>query len=219
MNGLLHDSLTQFYLEEYINLYGLTTAGHLTMIMNNVGFDDRRIKRYHNALRNTAKYDGTINYDRELNHYYASNFVDANEKRTKNMLKVQWVLIDFLGRIETHSPVLSKYTPTYAWMMLEDRSYEIVYAESGSENYLDNQLLSLRAEFAYTLDSEFMKQILSDKERAILNAPKYIVVLDNWDNAGIITSKQIAYFCVLDEEMKPMYLKPEEVVQLQLADA
>lgn len=207
MFGLVRDKMTQQYLEEYINEYGLVTRGHISRIMENAGFPDRKIESYHRALFNY----GAVNYDKQARLYYSSNYTEANMKRTENMQKVQWVLIDFLGRVEHHFPVASVYTPSYICMMLEDRAYELVYAEKGQEPYLNNQLLASRMELLYRAESTFFSPIVEKNDKSLLEATRYIILLDDMNDAHRIQSPQIAYFCVLNEDNRPVFYTPEDV--------
>lgn len=207
MFGLGREKLSQQYLEEYINEYGIVTRDQLTRIMENAGLLLKTSERYHRALFNYGK----VNYDRKAKLYYSTNFIETNEKRTQNMQKLQWVLIDFLGRVEHHFVVSTVYTPAYICLMLEDRAYELVYGERGQEKYLANQLIAARMELLYRAEMEYFSPIVERDDKSRIEATKYIVLLDDLADVGMIQSKQIAYFCTLDDEMRPIYYTPEEM--------
>jgi predicted transcriptional regulator len=207
MFGLGREKLTQQYLEEYINEYGIVTRDQLTRIMENAGLPSRTAERYHRALFNYGK----VNYDRSAKLYYSAGFVEATEKRTQAMQKLQWVLLDFLGRVEHHFPISAIYTPAYICMMLEDRAYELVYGEKGQEKYLANQLVAARTELLYRAEMEYFAPIIERDDKSRLEATKYIILLDDLADVNLIQCKQIAYFCLLDADMQPVYYSPEEM--------
>jgi hypothetical protein len=207
MFGLGREKLTQQYLEEYINEYGMVTREQLTRIMENAGLPSRTAERYHRSLFNYGK----VNYDRNAKLYYSAGYVEVNEKRTMTMQKLQWVLIDFLGRVEHHFPISAIYTPAYICIMLEDRAYELIYGESGQEKYLTNQLIAARTELLYRAEMEYFSPIVERDDKSRMEATKYIVLLDDLAGVSVIQSKQIAYFCTLDDEMRPVYYSAEEI--------
>ena len=196
MFGLVKTPLTQKYAEEMIHEYGAIRTEQLNQLFINNGFQPDKARSYLNAIRS---YGEKAFFDRKTNSYYASNYVQPNPERMISLDKCLWVLIDFIGKVEHHFPILSSFTPSDICLMLEERSYEIAYCQHGLEKYFNNQLRAARTELLYRADMPFFQSIIEKDDKAILDATRYIVIVDDIEAVQDIQSSQIAYFVTLDE--------------------
>ena len=196
MFGLVREPLSQKYAEEMIHEYGFIRKEQLIQLFTNSGFTLEKARSYLNAIRS---YGEKAFFDRKTNAFYASNYVQPNPERMISIDKCMWVLIDFIGKVEHHFPIYSTFTPSDICLMLEERSYEIAYCQPGNEKYFNNQLRAARTELLYRADMPFFQSIVEKDDKAILDATRYIVVVDDIEATQDIQSSQIAYFVTLDE--------------------
>lgn len=207
MFGLVRESLNQKYLEEYVSTYGCVSEGQLDRIMENAGFGMTKRKRYLSAIRTYSD----VNYDKDTATYYSSSYIEAGGHREHALSLAQWVLIDFLGKIEHHFKPSSDFNLTLICMMLESRSYEIVFAAKGNEQYLDSQMRADRMEMLLRAEDTFFKPIVEKDTKTEIEAMRYIVLVEDISQAHLIKSKQIAYFCSLGEDNVPIFYEPEDI--------
>ena len=227
-SGLLREELTQLYLEEYIKTYGYVTYDHITRIMQKNEFRPNTIERYHRALRkatrseNGRRYNSGIIYDHKEKTYYCYNFIDPGKVHKQRMGKIQWIIIDFLNQAEIHTPHSRVYQPVLATLMVGDRSYELVYAKAGEEQYLERNLFLLRRKLIESMEEltvehgKLSYEQQRHKER--IEATKYIILLDDIEKAPLIKCSQTAFFCTLDSKNRPQYFTPEEVAPEEVAE-
>jgi len=196
MFGLVREPLTQQYAEGLIHEYGFVRKEQLIRLFDNNGFNERKRGSYLSTLR---KYGEKTFFDRDADGFYAVNYTEPNQERAAAMDKCMWVLIDFLGKVEHHFPIASVFTPSTICLMLEERSYEIAYCKAGLEKYFNNQLRAARTEFLYRADMPFFQPIIEKDDKAILEATRYIVLVDDIEAAQEIQSSQVAFYVTLDE--------------------
>lgn len=197
MFGLVREPLTQQYAEDFIYEYGFVRKEQLNRLFMNAGFRLDKSRAFLNSIRS---YGTKAFYDKKTNAYYASNYTEPSQDRFLAMDKCLWVLIDFLGKVEHHFPISSAFSPSQICLMLEERSYEIAYCQPGHEQYFNNQLRAARTELLYRAESSYFAPIVEEDDKAVIEATRYIVLVENIEAAGCIQPGQIAFFVTLDEE-------------------
>lgn len=195
MFGLIRGPLTQQYAEEFIYEYGFVRREQLSRLFRNAGFSRDKSSSFLSAIRSYGK---KAFYDKKTAAYYASNYTEPGAERFDAIDKCLWVLIDFLGKVEHHFPISSAFSPSQICLMLEDRSYEIAFCAPGNEKYFNNQLHAARTELLYRAESSYFEPIVEQDDKAVIEATRYIVVVDSIEAAQEIRSGQIAFFVTLD---------------------
>lgn len=214
MFGLNRDKVSADYLCEFISEYGAVSNAQISRILANIDYERRKKGSLFKAISTV----GTALYDEDAKVFFNDQYIPPNSQRQFAMDRALWVLIDFLGRIDMHFRVSSDYAPSLICMSIEKRFYEIAYAASGQEEYLDNQLRAARLEMIYKAESEYLSKVLDKDDKIYLEGAKYIIILDDVQQARHIKSNHTAYFCTLNAECFPTFYKPDEVLSTQVGD-
>lgn len=210
MFGLAKEPLSYQYVEDLVEEYGSVRSDQLLRLYENMGTPPKKAEKAINSIKNLAS---RMFYDKNAGAYYSNSYERKSLSQEFAMEKCFWVMLDFINRVENHFPVGSYLSPSQICLMLEDRSYEIAYCQKGMEEYFNNQLRAARIELLCRAESTYFAPIVEKDDKAVIEATKYIVVVENIEDAGRIRSKQIAFFVTLDEENVCTFYSAEEVYE------
>lgn len=210
MFGLTKEPLTYQYVEDLVDEYGAVRSDQLLRLYENMGIPSKKAVKTLNSIQKLAS---RVFYDKNADAYYSNNYERKSLSQEFAMEKCFWVMLDFINKVENHFPVGSYLSPSQICLMLEDRSYEIAYCQKGLGAYFNNQLRAARLELLCRAESAYFAPIVEKDDKAVIEATKYIVVLDDIEDAREIRSQQIAYFVTLDEEHVCTFYSAEEVYE------
>jgi hypothetical protein len=199
MFGLAREPLTQQYTEEFIQEYQFVRKAQLLKLYENAGLSTKKARKDLSTIRS---FSGKVYYDGNSDSYYSSNYVSSASERAVALDKCMWVLIDFLGKVEHHFPIASVFSPSQICLMHEERAYEIAYCPAGLERYFNNQLRAARAELLYRAESSYFAPIVEQDDKAIIQATRYIVLVEDIEKAHEVESGLISFFVTLDKDNK-----------------
>ena len=210
MFGLSKEPLTFQYIEDLVDEYGAVRSDQLLRLYENMGIPRKKAEKAINSVKNLAS---RIFYDKNADTYYSNSYEPPSMAQQFAMDQCFWVMLDFINKVENHFPVGSYLSPSQICLMLEDRSYEIAYCRKGMGAYFNNQLRAARIELLCRAESAYFAPIVEKDDKAVIEAAKYIVVVENIEDAGRIRSQQIAFFVTLDEENVCTFYSAEEVYE------
>lgn len=210
MFGLAKEPLSYQYVEDLVEEYGSVRSDQLLRLYENMGTPQKKAEKAINSIKNLAS---RMFYDKNADAYYSNSYERKSLSQEFAMEKCFWVMLDFINKVENHFPVGSYLSPSQICLMLEDRSYEIAYCQKGLGTYFNNQLRAARLELLCRAESTYFAPIVEKDDKAVIEATKYIVVLDDIEDARQIRSQQIAYFVTLDEENVCTFYSAEEVYE------
>ena len=210
MFGLAKEPLSYQYVEDLVEEYGSVRSDQLLRLYENMGTPPKKSEKAINSIKNLAS---RMFYDKNADAYYSNSYERKSLSQEFAMEKCFWVMLDFINKVENHFPVGSYLSPSQICLMLEDRSYEIAYCQKGLGTYFNNQLRAARLELLCRAESTYFAPIVEKDDKAVIEATKYIVVLDDIEDARQIRSQQIAYFVTLDEENVCTFYSAEEVYE------
>ncbi len=208
MLGLTKEPLTSQYVENLVEEYGSVRSDQLLRLYENMGIPSKKAKKEIGLIQRIAS---RMFYDKNADAFLSNSYERESLSREFAREKCFWVMLDFINKVENHFPVGSYLSPSQICLMLEDRSYEIAYCEKGMEEYFNNQLRAARIELLCRAESAYFAPIVEKDDKAVIEAAKYIVVVENIEDAGRIRSQQIAFFVTLDEKNVCTFYSAEEV--------
>lgn len=208
MIGLTKVPFSSQYFVDFVSEYGFVRWKQMERLMVSMGIPFKKTRAQLASLRN---YSPKVFFDKETDGFYSFQYEEPSQAQFRAMDKCLWVLIDFLKTIDHHFPVASSFSPSQICMMLENRSYEIAYCPAGNEAYFSNQLRAARMELLYRADATYFSPIVEKDDKAMLEATKYIIIVEDIEAAKQIQSSLIAHFVTLDEWNACTFYTPDEI--------
>lgn len=126
--------------------------------------------------------------------------------------------IEFVSKVELLFPVSPHLSPSRIALILEDRTYEIVYCSQDSAPFLDNLLRAVRLQMIYQANSEYFSKVTETGDAKVLESVKYIVLLEDLESARHIHAKNVAYFVTLDEQNICTFYAAEDIRNVMRTD-
>ena len=196
--GLQKSGVTYDYLEELVLEYGAVREEQILRLYEVMGVAPKIARQHLKTFRNFIT---RCRYDRNTNIFYANDYGrydEISQAFAHEMDLCLWVAIEFINKVELHFPVSPHLSPSRIALVLEDRTYEIVYCNKDSGSYLDNLLRATRLQMIYQANSEYFSKVTESGDAKVLEGVKYIVLLEDLESAMQIHTRDVAYFVTLD---------------------
>lgn len=211
MMGLQKSGVTYDYLEEFILEYGAVREEQILRLYEVMGMASKTAMQHLKTFKNFIT---RCRYDRTAKTFYANGYDryhDISQAYAHEIDRCLWVAIEFVSKVELYFPVSPHLSPSRIALILEDRTYEIVYCNKGSGPYLDSLLRGVRLQMIYQANAECFSKISETGDAKILEGVRYIVVLEDLADAEQIHTRDVAYFVTLDEENVCTFYAAEDI--------
>lgn len=218
MMGLQKSGVTYDYLEEFVLEYGAVREEQILRLYEVMGVAPKTANQHLKVFKNFIT---RCRYDRNTNIFYANGYGRYNEispSFAHEMELCLWVAIEFVSKVELLFPVSPHLSPSRIALILEDRTYEIVYCSQDSAPFLDNLLRAVRLQMIYQANSEYFSKVTETGDAKVLESVKYIVLLEDLESARHIHAKNVAYFVTLDEQNICTFYAAEDIRNVMRTD-
>lgn len=211
MMGLQKAGISYDYLEELVMEYGKVRESQIQRLYEVMGADTKSALQH---LKIFKRHITRCRYDRNAGIFYSNDYGRYNEisqEYAHELDRCLWVAIEFVGKVELYFPVSPHLSPSRCALVLEDRTYEIVYCSKGSGPYLDNLLRGVRLQMIYQASAECFSKISESGDVKVLEGVRYIVLLEDLEDAKQILTRDVAYFVTLDEQNVCTFYAAEDI--------
>lgn len=211
MMGLQKAGISYDYLEELIVEYGAVRESQILRLYKVMGTDSKAARQH---LKTFKRFITRCRYDREAEIFYAngySRYHEISQAYAYELDRCLWVTIEFVGKVELHFPVSQHLSPSRCALVLENRTYEIVYCSKGSGPYLDSLLRGVRLQMIYQASAECFSKISESGDVKVLEGVRYIVLLEDLEDAEQIQTRDVAYFVTLDDQNVCTFYAAEDI--------